>query len=87
MGWVEGCGGITWLYFRGNGGESVVADFKGGDYGKFTTIEGESSEYYRALSAKMGRGGEGMRQVNFNVTQSKSSELFPQTINNDRKNE
>ena len=22
--------GITWLYFRGNGGESVVAEFKGG---------------------------------------------------------
>ena len=47
---------ITWSYFRGNGGESVVADFKGGDYGKFTTIKGESSEYYRALSEKRGRG-------------------------------
>lgn len=79
--------GITWLYFRGNGGESVVAEFKGGgDYGKFTTIEGESSEYYRALSEKRGMGEE-MRQVNFNVTQSKSSELSPQAINNDRKNE
>ena len=78
---------ITWSYFRGNGGESVVADFKGGDYGKFTTIEGESSEYYRALSEKRGRGGWVIRQVNFNVTQSKSSELFPQAINNDRKNE
>ena len=89
MGWVVGCGGITWLCFRGYGGESVAADY-GGDYGKFTTNEGESLEYYGALSAKMGRGGgwgEGMRQVNFNVTQSKSSELFPQTINNDRKNE
>ena len=28
-----------------------------------------------------------MRQVNFLVTQSKYSELFPQAINNDRKNE
>lgn len=56
--------GITWLYFRGNGGESVVAEFKGGgDYGKFTTIEGESSEYHRALSEKRGRGGWGRRCV------------------------
>ena len=45
------------MYFRGNGGESVAADFKGGDYGKFTTNEGESLEYYRALSEKRGRGG------------------------------
>lgn len=44
------------MYFRGYGGESVAADY-GGDYGKFTTNEGESLEYYRALSAKMGRGG------------------------------
>lgn len=77
------------MYFRGNGGESVAADFKGGDYGKFTTNEGESLEYYRALSEKRGRGGWGeeMRQVNFNVKQSKSSELFRQAINNDHKNE
>lgn len=46
------------MYFRGYGGELVAADYEG-DYGKFTTNEGESLEYYRALSAKMGRGGRG----------------------------
>lgn len=80
-------GGSHGCILEGTEGNQSSRTLKGGgDYGKFTTIEGESSEYYRALSEKRGMGEE-MRQVNFNVTQSKSSELSPQAINNDRKNE
>ena len=81
-------GGSHGCILEGTEGNQSSRTLKGGggDYGKFTTIEGESSEYYRALSEKRGMGEE-MRQVNFNVTQSQSSELSPQAINNDRKNE
>lgn len=56
-------GGSHGCILEGTEGNQSSRTLKGGDYGKFTTIEGESSEYYRALSEKRGRGGWGRRCV------------------------
>lgn len=50
-------GGSHGCILEGTEGNQSSRTLKGGDNGKFTTIEGESSEYYRALSEKRGRGG------------------------------
>ena len=51
------------------------------------TGENQSPRTLKGVTMENSLQMKGMRQVNFNVTKSKSSELFPQTINNDRKNE